>query len=355
MNCTTIETFPLPRSCLFGNCINNTCVCFENYSSFQETFDLEGLYCSNNIYLNITFNFINILLGFLVLCKLLLNFRQNYVMPVTIATSNDKKTTTGTSQDRKTTTSQDRKTKTSKDNNHVTTPHNTKRRQILQNNPKILMYIKILIFTLLDISGQTLQIISILSKPKYLRKVMITLLSTKWPLFGYIMIKLAYTFFEVNWSSENIRAISNKSIPHELRKIKQYLLIIYLTVYPIPFSSIIVAGILDIPFEQIKIIVQVAIVAGTGLFELVVFSFIIYNISKLIKILDSHLTSKATENVIARNKKAQKIYLFLMLCTLPSTFSWLLPMIVNFSTTVLNFYSLCGLSFCLVILQYVYA
>lgn len=69
MNCSKIETYPLITPCMFGNCVNNTCVCYENYSSFQEIFDLDGVYCSNNIYMSMVFNIINISLGLSVIYK----------------------------------------------------------------------------------------------------------------------------------------------------------------------------------------------------------------------------------------------------------------------------------------------
>lgn len=223
------------------------------------------------------------------------------------------------------------------------------------------MYIKVLGYAVLDIIGQTLQIICIhnYETAKLLRKLMIILLSMKWSLFGYIMICLAYMFFEINWSSANVRAIAkNGSIPDELLRIKKYLHVIYLILYPGPFGSFIIAGLLDVSYPNMKLIVQATIILGTGIFELVVFTFIIVNISKLINIFEKHVNTTQNQNhtieqFINRSKKAQKIYFLLMICTLPSVFSWILPMIVNMSSTILNFYSLCGLCFCLVILHFI--
>ena len=62
MNCTSLQTFPLPKSCLFGDCVNNTCICYPGFSSFQEIIDFENIYCSSHIYLGITTNIINIIL-----------------------------------------------------------------------------------------------------------------------------------------------------------------------------------------------------------------------------------------------------------------------------------------------------
>lgn len=326
MNCTFLETFPLSKPCLFGRCTNNTCICDDGFSSFQEIFDFDGIYCSNYIYLNVTMNIINLSLSFTILSIILnrLLCTYNTIMPTTIT-----KTTRNTTR-------------------NTAVPTSVKQRK---KNSFTQMYLNLLVFSVLDMIGQSLQIISLnIELSKYLRKPMILFLALKWSSFGYMMTLLGYKYFEITWTSEKMRNINN-CIPVELRRIKNGLRMIFLLLYPIPFSTFIIGGFINVSIQQLKLIVTIAIVLGTGCFEIVVFTFIIVNMSKLTAILEKNCIKD--NELITRNQKAKKIFLLIMACTVPSIFMWLFPVTLNFSTQVLNFYSLCGLGFCLVVVKFI--
>ena len=213
---------------------------------------------------------------------------------------------------------------------------------------RIRMYLNILVFVILDIVSQELQIISIndYQKARYYRKTMIILLGTKWPIFGGVMIKLSTMFFELNWYNNNMRAINRTApLPEALVKIKKLIITSYLILNPLPYSIFMIAGLLDFSIEKMQIISQITVMSYG--FEIFLFAFIIVNISQLIKFFEKQVDSKQNNNIyetiLSRSKKVRKYFLPMLVFTMPYVLSWIFPMMVNISSVMLNLCSLCGI------------
>lgn len=338
MNCTSLETFPLPRSCLFGDCVNNTCICYSGFSSFQEIIDLENIYCSTHIYLSIVCNIIVILFGVLLLCQLcyliIKKFRNIVPIAKTTQISASAEKPIPVTKSASCTKASCTKASCSK--------------TFTQKDTKLRMYLNLAAFVILDIISQILQIISVDNHivANYYRKIMIILLGVKWPIYGMVMIRLSNIFFELNWYNENMRAIKkNEPVPDEIVKINRLIKISYLVCNPLPFSIFIIGGILEFPIDKIQIISQIAVISYG--FEIVLFAFVITNISKLIKFFEKHSNGKQDNKSITaikeRSKKTQKYFLPMLMFTMPYVLSWIFPIMVNLSSIMLNLCSLCGI------------